>query len=169
MAIPGPVKDGAPVGDSPAAPEHSADVHVPDLVGLAVPEAQALVRSLGLRLSFAVWETTVGPWGMVLEQRPAAGRLVRPGRRLYVTVSARPLVRVPEVQGLPQRSAAELLSRLGFVVSASEVGPPTDAASIEAVPAGSVVSCVPRAGMLVAYGRTVTIFVAAVRFPTVAR
>lgn len=168
MAIPGLINEGPSADGPPAVPTRPADTLVPDLVGLAVPEAQALVRALGLRLSFAVWETKVGPWGMVLEQRPTAGALVRQGRRLHVTISARPLVRIPEVQGLPEGSAAELLRRLGFVVLPSEVvTPASDGPADAVVPAGCAISSTPRAGALAAYGTTVTLTVAeALRTPT---
>lgn len=156
MALPGPVQDGPPPGDVLAAsarPAHTP-VPAPDLVGLETPEARTLARSMGLRLSFVVWETSVGPWGMVLEQQPAPGTLVRPGTRLHVVVSARPLVRVPVLRDSSEEAADEILRMLGFERL------PSVRQTTGTVPAGRVISTTPVGGALVTYGTTVTLTVA---------
>lgn len=157
MAIPGPVHDGPPPGDALATSARPATTPLPapDLVGLETAEARSAARALGLRLSFVVWETKIGPWGMVLEQQPTPGTPVRRGTRLHVVVSARPLVRVPDLRGWSEEAADETLRRLGFVRLSNATR------ADEALPDGHVASTVPAGGALVAYGSVVTLNVAA--------
>ena len=156
MALPGPVQDGPPPGDVLAASARptNAPVPAPDLVGLETPEARTVARSMGLRLSFVVWETRVGPWGMVLEQQPAPGTPVPAGTRLHLVVSARPLVRVPELRDSTEEAADEMLRMLGFVRL------PSVHRATGAVATGRVISTTPVGGALVTYGTTVTLTVA---------
>jgi eukaryotic-like serine/threonine-protein kinase len=131
-----------------------ATCHVPDLIGLDAPEAHMLARAAGVRLSVSVWETRVGPWGMVLEQRPGPRARVRRGTRVQVVVSGRPQAHIPDVVGLDLRTALERLSWLGFV--------PLVAGRQRSlsVPVGHIISTRPSAGTLVAEGSVVALTVA---------
>ena len=51
--------------DEVAAAVHDAGV-TPDVIGLDLVEAHRMARRHGLRLTVSVWETKIGPWGMVL-------------------------------------------------------------------------------------------------------
>jgi eukaryotic-like serine/threonine-protein kinase len=127
---------------------------VPDLVGLEAPDAHALARSSGVRLTVSVWETVVGPWGMVLEQLPRAGTRARRGARIRVIVSGRPQAPVPDVRGLPLDTAIEHLSWLGFI-------PLTTARRrSQNQPVGHILSIRPAAGTILGYGSVVALTVA---------
>jgi len=121
---------------------------------LAALDAHAIAKSAGVRLSVSVWETAIGPWGMVLDQRPESGTCVRRGGSLRVIVSGRPHAPVPEVRGLLLATTIEGLSWLGFVplVKARRAS--------NSVPAGHIVSTCPSAGTLLTDGSVVALTVA---------
>ena len=126
----------------------------PDLVGLGFHEAHALAAAAHLRLSVSVWETSVGPWGRILDQRPSPGERVRRGARIRITVSGRPREQVPDVTGLPLGDAIERLVWLGFVPLAEL------RQSSSLVSAGHVVSTRPAPGALLDSGSVVALTVA---------
>ena len=126
----------------------------PDLIGLGFTEAHSMASATRLRLSVSVWETNVGPWGRVLDQRPPPGARVRRGGRIVVTVSARPQEQIPDVRGLPLDEAIERLIWLGFVPLA-DVRRPSRLRS-----ASYIVSTRPMAGALLACGSVVALTVA---------
>lgn len=148
----------SPRRDTPAEVAASArsGAHVaPDLVGLDSLDAHALAGSLDLRLSVSVWKTTVGPWGRVLDQRPASGARLRRGSTVHVVVSGRPHAPIPNVDGLPLDHAIQLLSWLGFVPLVVPRRLPSSS-----VPAGHVVSTRPVAGTSLAHGAVVALTIA---------
>lgn len=124
---------------------------VPDVVGLDMLEAVRLLRQRGLRLAVSVWETKIGPWGMVLSQEPARGSSLRRGQRVHVVVAGRPHLAVPDVTGLEVGVAMERLRRAGLQpVRGVERASRT-------VPRGHVIATRPRAGSLVQDGARVTL------------
>ena len=140
-----------------AAPALSGSCPAPDLVGYERFAAQARASCWNLRLSVSVWETSVGPWGKVLDQRPLAGERIRRGSRIEVIVAGRPHDHVPDVLGLPLRSVVDELCWLGFV--------PLVAArrSSQTFAAGHIVSSRPSAGTAMAHGSVVSLTVARAR------
>ena len=151
-----------PLGDRASLPGGGA-CPAPDLIGLGFLDAHAQAAAAGLRLSVSVWETTVGPWGRVLDQRPEPKRRIRRGGRIVITVSGRPHEQVPDVRGLPLDDAIERLVWLGFVPLA-DVRRPS-----RSVAAGHVVATRPSAGALLAYGSVVALTVAKARRETISR
>jgi beta-lactam-binding protein with PASTA domain len=126
----------------------------PDLIGLGFLEAYAQGSAAGLRLSVSVWVTTVGPWGRVLDQRPAPTDRLRRGGRIAVTVSGRPHEQVPDVRGLPLSEAIDRLVWVGFV-------PLVDSRrSSRSVSVGHVLATRPVAGTLLPCGSVVALTVA---------
>lgn len=159
-SIPGLVDLGSPASTPLAAPVHQAIPHplgpclAPDLIGLDAIDAHAIANESGLRLSVAVWETSVGPWGRVLDQQPSPGIRVRRGGRIRLVVSGRPFLPVPDVRGLPMDAAIEQLLWLGFVPIADS------RRASRSVPAGHIVSTRPAAGQLAAHGTVVALAIA---------
>jgi serine/threonine-protein kinase len=126
----------------------------PDLIGSGFHDAYALANAAGLRLSVSVWETTVGPWGRVLDQRPEPNARLRRGGRIVVIVSGRPQEQVPDVRALPLADAIDRLVWLGFVPLVE-----SRRASCS-VPAGHLLATRPAAGTLLACGSVVALAVA---------
>jgi serine/threonine-protein kinase len=128
--------------------------HVPDLIGLAATEAYPAARAANVRLTVKAWETSVGPWGLVVDQQPAAGTHVRRGSRLAVVVSCRLRAPVPDVTGLTLEAALERLVWLGLVPLVIARRP-----SVSVAP-GHIESTRPAPGSVAACGTVVALTVA---------
>jgi serine/threonine-protein kinase len=125
----------------------------PDVIGLEVLDAHAVVREFGLRLAVSVWETKLGPWGSILSQQPEPGARIRSGTRIHAVVAGRPHRAVPDVRGQRVDVAIDVLRRNGLQpVVASE-------RASRAMDAGTVVSTRPVAGALVVDGSRVSLSV----------
>lgn len=96
--------------------DYGASQEVPSVAGQNLAEAQLLLNESGLQ---AVESETKfdpeAPVGTVIAQNPQAGSLVKPGRRIYLTVSGgEHLVEVPSLRGLSLRDARFSLERVGL-------------------------------------------------------
>lgn len=127
---------------------------VPDVVGLGLVDAHRLARQHGLRLTVSVWETKIGPWGMVLSQQPHHGAATPRGTHVHVVAAGRPYLVVPDVGGLDAGAALHELRRSGLLPELVE-----DRASRTLAP-GQVIATRPRAGTLVPDGALVVVLVA---------
>ena len=157
---PGAPDEGQTLGPPSAPLRPHADTNrtqpclVPELIGLEAFGAHALASTAGVRLSVSVWQTLVGPWGLVLEQLLQPGARVRRGTRLHVIVSGRPHQPVPDVRGLSLEAAIEQLSWLGFI--------PLTTARLRSHehPVGQVIEVRPTPGTVLAHGSVVALSVA---------
>lgn len=158
-----PAPAAMPVVQDQAAPAASLSRHarivVPDAIGLSVLDGHALVREQGLRIAISVWQTKIGPWGLILSQHPEPGSVVRSGSPIQVVVAGRPHLTVPDVRGLPRFSAMDMLRRLGL---RPEVAGERRSRSVEQ---DSVISTLPGAGSLVADGSCIALEVSRGRSP----
>ena len=94
----------------------SPETEVPKVVGLKQEDAFFLLENADLEP--VIGDTTYDskyPMGTVVIQKPAAGHLVKEGRRVYIFISGGdPVVRVPELKGKSLRDAKFSLERLGL-------------------------------------------------------
>lgn len=98
---------------------HDAAVEVPDVREMTPDDAQSALLLSGLD-----WEEQPQPFNpnitpdVVVDQSPAAGTTVKPGRRVYYYVNASPqgLVVVPRVEGYAQGTARAAVEDKGLVV-----------------------------------------------------
>lgn len=135
-------------------PQGAAGVsQAPDVIGLEMLDAQAVVQQVGLRLEVSVWETKLGPWGLILSQQPEPGAWIADGTRVHAVVAGRPHRAVPDVRGQRLDAAIDALRRHGL-----EPVVATERAS-RATEAGSVVRTRPAAGVLVGAGSRVVLTV----------
>ena len=95
-----------------------ADVAVPELVGLTREQAESSLADAGLNL---VWEEVYNPAvdpGLVCAQQPAAGRTVKQGQTLTVSVSlGTQWLTVPDLTGQDRDAALRSLRDAGFSVA----------------------------------------------------
>ncbi|QGG94965.1 PASTA domain-containing protein [Actinomarinicola tropica] len=157
-----PAGTKAPVGSPVELVVSAGDefVLVPQLYGsLESDLAQTLFfRGLGLGEVTYRQDPTTQP-GEVLEQDPLPGTEVAAGTVVNVVVSEGPPdVLVPDVDGLSQAEAVQILASAGF-----------NAAPVQRyssyVPVGDVISTEPRAGREAPYGSTITVYVSRGRAP----
>lgn len=98
---------------------HSARRAVPNFVGLAMEDANHFAerRDLEIIANDSLYVSAY-PGGVVLDQHPVEGTIVKPGRKVYVTISSinqRKAV-VPFVAKRTLRQALNLLETAGFTI-----------------------------------------------------
>ncbi len=99
---------------------HGMVVEVPDLSGLSIAEAGAIVGPLGLHVEVVDSVHTDGaPKGAVVDQDPDAGSGVKPDRTVYLIVNAtRPkLIDMPALVDLSKRQAISVAEIVGLKVA----------------------------------------------------
>lgn len=161
-----PASETGPVTPPPTPqPPASQQEEIPDVVGLRVASARALLEDAGFEVR-VTRQSSDRPPGEVLAQKPAAGGPLEPGETVTLTVArqARPVVvqvDVPDVLSLPVGEASAQLRR-------AQLRP-----QIELVPSskdpGTVVEQEPRAGAEVSEGTLVVLSVARSQPPEVSR
>ena len=125
---------------------------IPDLTNLSVPIATALLSSLGLVLGAITYQyDAIIIAGNIDGQSPAPGGPASPGDVVAVAVSSGlPPLTVPDLFGLTQTDAINLLLSLGLVPGAIGSAPS------KFVPPGEVQAQNPSAGIAVAVGTIVS-------------
>ena len=98
---------------------HNKHVEVPDFSEMTLEEVRAVSQDGGLRIEVndSLYVASLEP-GIVLDQKPAAGTDVKPGRRIYVTVNAsqQKMIDVPYVAGYSLRQAKNMLETAGLEI-----------------------------------------------------
>jgi serine/threonine-protein kinase len=91
-------------------------VEVPNLRGMTLEDAASQVQQAGLAVRDTVERTSVSvPSGLILDQEPSAGRLVKPERRLRLVVSSGGKERrVPPLSNQSLRYARLTLGNEGY-------------------------------------------------------
>ena len=96
---------------------HNEAIEVPDLKGLQVEDAAALISAKDLRYEIvdSVFQKDGAP-GAILEQIPSGKSSVKYGRTIYLTIQAKnePLVAIPDLEDASLRQAETLLNALGI-------------------------------------------------------
>lgn len=103
--------------------QHGKMFQVPDLKGLTIEDARMFGAKSGVEIVIndEIYQEQKAP-GTILEQMPAAGQLVKEGRKVYVIVNANSakLIAAPDVVGLSAKQARALIESKGFVVDKIE-------------------------------------------------
>lgn len=98
---------------------HSARRTVPDFVGLQLNDAEYFAerRDLNIIVNDSL-HVSAYPGGVVLDQLPKGGVVVKPGRKIYVTInsSRQRMVAVPYVAGRSLRQAKNMLETAGLTI-----------------------------------------------------
>ena len=134
------------------------DVKVPDVTGLTANKAGTTLAAAGLETGKVTRvQSTEAPEGTVVAQSPQAGKQVKEGSAVDLEVVGKPTptatpVAVPNVVGSSQAGAESQLTAAGFTAVVSQ-------AESDSVPAGSVISQDPQAGVMVTQGSNVRIVV----------
>lgn len=97
---------------------HGNEVELPDMEGRMLSE---VMEEDNLSLRFEVMDSLYKegvPGGQILLQDPKGGSVVKPGRKVYITISSYAIedAEVPEVKDLGLRQAMSRLRNAGFVI-----------------------------------------------------
>lgn len=129
---------------------------IPLVQGLDKADAEQMLRNAGFSVDILPdgrYSSEVEA-GKILVQYPVAGRKVKLGRTIRLTLSkGLREVAVPDLRGRSKKQAEMSLSRSGFVIGDMIKG------SHESIPRGVIIRTVPEAGTLVRIGDTVQIVI----------
>jgi eukaryotic-like serine/threonine-protein kinase len=143
-----------PAISAPSSAPPVADlVEVPDVVGLAVDNAETLLQAAGLvpvRVLQGTHDVTIDE---VFDQNPRPGRRLRPGDEVQIFVSFGAASIVPAVIALPQDDAIAVLAEAGYewVIEFQA----------DIAETGLVIAMDPAPGTVLPAGETVTLVVSA--------
>jgi eukaryotic-like serine/threonine-protein kinase len=101
----------------PAYTNYNQGLTVPDVTRLSLEDAQSKLELQGLRYEVIDYRANEAyPVDYVIDQSPAASMIVKPNRKIYLTVnsSVTPMVRVPDVTNLSLRNATIQLQNHGL-------------------------------------------------------
>lgn len=103
---------------------HDVSVTVPDVEGLSLAEAEALLSKHALVsvVSDSTYNTS-RPGGIVLDMTPSAGAVVKDGRTIYLTINTRrpPMREIPDlIDNSSLREATARLLAMGFVLAPND-------------------------------------------------
>ncbi len=130
------------------------DVVVPEVRGLSIEEAEAVLEARGLKTSISLDFSDDIEKGFVMDQDIEPNTKVKKKRMVFLTVSqGQEMIRIPDVTGQPLADAQESLQRNGFALGERE-----DLAD-EVIPAGTVLRQLPAANSTHPRGTPVKLFV----------
>jgi serine/threonine-protein kinase len=137
-------------------------VSVPDLAGQTLTAAEATLTEAKLALGTVTHKVSATePPDTVISQTPTAGRSMRAGSKVNLTVTQEPKeVAVPGVVGRSEVQAVAMLEKAGFVAKT------VNEATNEAAQVGTVLKQAPAAGAKAHKGAIVTIAIGALNQPT---
>lgn len=95
---------------------------VPDLTRITLEEAQEELTAVGLRFEVSDRRANSAfPANYVIDQQPAANTIVKPNRKVYLTVNTevKPVVAVPNVVSLSLRNAQIQLQNYGLEIGST--------------------------------------------------
>ena len=153
------------LNDSSTLMSEKADVVLADYSGMTQDEvnAQPQVSSGQITVNWEQSYSNDYAAGYVYKQSPVAGRTVREGQSVTLTVSLGiQYVTVPDVTNYLQADAEQQLKNLGVSVLVTQAVEPT-------VASGSVIRTDPAAGSQVAAGSTVVVYVSRPQVSTTAK
>ncbi|WP_246043067.1 PASTA domain-containing protein [Fodinibius saliphilus] len=101
----------------PAYTNYDEGLTVPDVSQISLDEAQEQLETYGLRSEVAERRSnTAYPADYVIDQTPSPAEIVKPNRKIYLTVNteSNPTVKVPDVVNLSYRNARLQLQNYGL-------------------------------------------------------
>jgi eukaryotic-like serine/threonine-protein kinase len=105
---------------------HGSTARVPDLKGMAMEEATAMLTSRELRAMVvdSVYSDEL-PKGSIVDQDPDAGLEVKPGRKVYLVINASQpkMIDMPRLVDLSKRQAISVLDIIGLKVKELQYKP----------------------------------------------
>jgi beta-lactam-binding protein with PASTA domain len=121
---------------------------MPKVTGMPLDQARMVLMRAGMREVRASPAQSEQPRGVVMQQSPAAGRVIPPNPPVTLTVSDGSLVRVPDLAGTTPLEAQRMLGRRLQLGDGREQ-------SSDAQPPGRIISTDPPAGALAQIGSSV--------------
>tara|TARA_R110002096_G_scaffold326134_7_gene520112 strand:- start:935 stop:1768 length:834 start_codon:yes stop_codon:yes gene_type:complete len=123
---------------------YNEGITVPDVTRVTLEEAEELLTSIGLRHEVSERRANAAfPANYVIDQQPTAANIVKPNRKIYLTVNTevKPKVEVPNVTNLSLRNAQIQLQNYGLEVGTTtyESSRFKNAVLRQSIPKGTIV------------------------------
>jgi eukaryotic-like serine/threonine-protein kinase len=110
--------------NSPVAITESAGQPLPNFVGSTVDAANAQAASGGYTINPVNAAKSSAPQGTIIRQSPSPGSAISEHEIVTLYVSpGPPAVQIPDVQGMEERKAYDVLKQAGFLVTVNKQGP----------------------------------------------
>ncbi len=137
----------------PAFTRYDVSIQVPDVMSLTMEEATDSLTAAGLRAEEVILRKPKLPRDVVIDQNPPPLALVKPGRRVYLTINTgdTTTVVVPRVESYGIRQARNMLMQADLVVGSVQPD------SIPSVYVDIITSQFPAPGQRVEPGTTVNL------------
>jgi serine/threonine-protein kinase len=122
----GPEKEAQPEeteDTNAAAEDEEATEEVPDLIGKSKASAQYAIEAAGFKLGKTNPEDSEKPVDQVIAQNPKAGKQLKKGEAIDITVSQGQKakeVNMPDLMGLTEKKAKEALEKVGLVLRSTK-------------------------------------------------
>ncbi len=128
----------------PAYTNYDEGITVPNVTRLSLTEAEKMLASYGLRVEIADRRSNSAfPADYVIDQSPTPAKIVKPNRKIYLTVNtpSTPKVEVPDVANLSYRNAEIQLQNYGLRVGTVSYEPSRFKTTVlkQSIPAGEIV------------------------------
>lgn len=110
----------------PAYTNYNEGITVPNVSQISLVEAEKVLKDYGLRVEIAEQRSNEAyPADYVIDQTPAAAKIVKPDRKIYLTVNSEsnPTVQIPNVVDLSLRNARIQLQNNGLTVGSISYEP----------------------------------------------
>ena len=136
--------------------QFTSRVAVPNVIDLPLKQAETIVNqsNLGVRWAQEGKYSSQIPKGHVMVQMPVAGREVKSGRNVFLTISkGMREVKIPKLRGKSKRQAEISLNRLGLFQGDIIQG------GHASIPKGVIIRTVPEAGKLIRIGDTLQLVI----------
>lgn len=130
---------------------------MPDVVGLRASDAQARLIQLGFQVEMVEQASQTMDAGFVIRSEPGPNTRPLRGDTITLYVSIGDVVRIPDVTGMQEAEAREVIQAAGLFVSFVDYQGPDKIENFDSIPPGTVVSSVPRGGDLVERNTGVTL------------
>lgn len=101
----------------PAYTNYGEGVTIPNVTRLSLPEADSLLSASGLRFEISERRSNSAyPANYVIDQTPGASEIVKPNRKVYLTINliTTPTVEVPKLVSLSPKNAKLQLQNIGL-------------------------------------------------------
>ncbi len=123
---------------------YNEGITVPDVTRVTLEEAEELLANIGLRHEVSERRANAAfPANYVIDQQPTAANIVKPNRKIYLTVNTevKPKVEVPNVTNLSLRNAQIQLQNYGLEVGTTsyESSRFKNAVLRQSIPKGTIV------------------------------
>jgi serine/threonine-protein kinase len=119
----GPAEEEQPEEEDTSAVEEEQTEEVPDLIGKSRASAEYAIEAAGFKMGEPKQEDSEKPVDQVIDQNPKAGKQLKKGEQIDITISQGPKaveVKMPDLMGLTESKAKTALEKVGLLLRSAD-------------------------------------------------